>query len=70
MTKQKALLNALKKSKRGLTVIQVWQKIGSSQVQDLVLKLRRKGHNIICVMEQGTDRYNHPVRYGRYKLEV
>jgi len=32
MNKQQALLQALKRNKKGLTVIQVWQQVGASQL--------------------------------------
>jgi len=68
MNKQTALLKALKTHRKGLTVIEIWKLVGASQVQDLIKKLRSKGHDITCIMTRGTDRYGHAVRYGMYKL--
>ena len=67
MNKQRATLQLLKKSPKGVTVLDVWKKVGACQVYDIIMKLRKK-HNIDCIMKKGKDRFGNPVTYGVYKL--
>ena len=68
MNKQRATLQLLKKSPKGVTVLDVWKKVGACQVYDLVKKLRDKGYKIDCLKTHGRDRFGNPVNYGVYKL--
>lgn len=65
MNKQTAALNALKKSKAGLSPLQLHQKIGECQIYDVIKKLR-KNHVIECIMKQGKDCFGNKVSYGVY----
>ena len=67
MNKQCMTLQLLKKSPKGVTVLDVWKKVGACQVYDIIKKLR-KTHKIDCVMIKGRDRFGNPVNYGVYKL--
>ena len=67
MNKQRATLQLLKKSPKGVTVLDVWKKVGACQVYDIMMKLRKK-YKIDCIMTKGKDRFGNPVTYGVYKL--
>lgn len=69
MNKQTRLLQLLKKSPRGVSVLDAWKIIGACQVYDLVLKLRNKGYLVNTRMTRGVDRYGKPVRFAKYYLE-
>ena len=68
MNKQRATLQLLKKSPKGVTVLDVWKKVGACQVYDIMMKLRNKGYNIVCEIKDGKDRFGNSVTYGVYKL--
>lgn len=54
---------------RPMTTPQVREKTGASNVQDLVMKTRRKfGLIIDCTMKPGVDRYGKAVEFGVYSL--
>ena len=67
MNKQRATLQLLKKYPKGVTVLDVWKKVGACQVYDIMKKLR-KTYKIDCVMTKGRDKFGNPVNYGVYKL--
>ena len=68
MNKQRATLQLLKKSPKGVTVLDVWKKVGTCQVYDIMKKLRDKGFKIECKRTDGKDRFGNVVHYGVYKL--
>ena len=68
MNKQRATLQLLKKSPKGVTVLDVWKKVGACQVYDIMKKLREKGYNIQTVRTKGKDRFGIPVNFGVFRL--
>lgn len=65
MNKQTAVLNALKKSKAGLSIAQLHTKCGCAQYYDVIKKLR-KNHVIELIMKQGKDCFGNKCSYGVY----
>ena len=51
-----------------ITSMEAFTLYGITRLSDKVLKLRKKGYNIVTIMTDGVNRYNRPVKYATYKL--
>lgn len=51
-----------------MTSMDAIMEYGITRLADVVLKLKRDGHNIQKVDETSTNRYGKAVRYARYRL--
>lgn len=66
-TKQSDVLKYLQTHKRGLTQAMATDMFHTDRLSDIILKLRRKGYDIITIQEEGKDPYGKNT-YGRYFL--
>lgn len=54
--------------KQGMTPIDAFNLVGTMRFADIILNLKREGHIIETVIEQGKDRYGNTETYARYFL--
>lgn len=63
-----AVLNYLKKHKRGITQMQCINMFGNTRLSAIIFNLKRKGYNIERIDEEHVTRYGIKTRVGRYVL--
>lgn len=66
--KTEKVFQHLQKHKSGITSWQAIDNYGATRLSSIIFNLKKRGHNIICVKEEGVDRYGNVSRYGRYVL--
>lgn len=52
--------------KKGMTQLDAYGLVKTTRLADIILNLRREGHEIDTVMETGKDSYGHVEQYARY----
>lgn len=63
-----AVLNYLRKYKRGLTQLECTDKFGNTRLSSIIFNLKRKGYNIDHIDERYTTRYGRKSEVRRYFL--
>lgn len=58
-----------KYGKRGITVREATEVLGTTELRKIISTLRRKGFKVITVWEKEENRFGHPVRFKRYFVE-
>lgn len=66
MTQQQMILDHIEKY-GSITPFEAFSGYGITKLATRVSELRRDGHQITKVMEEGRNRYGQPCRYMRYK---
>ena len=68
MSQQDRLLNYLETNKQ-INPLTAWSELGIYRLSDTVLKLRKKGHEIITEKLEVNNRWNEKCRVANYILE-
>jgi len=68
-SQNKRLLKYMETHKRGITAVDAYEKLGIARLSARIHDLRSVGYNISTYWEEGENRYEEKVRYGRYYLE-
>jgi len=59
----------LERLERGsLTSIEAIDELGVARLADVIMRLKRDGHNITTENVSGQNRFGEPTKYGRYHL--
>ena len=61
--------NKWKYGRRGITVREANEVIGTTELRKIMSTLREKGYKVHDIWEDGLNRYGNPVRYKRYFVE-
>lgn len=69
MTQTERTLQYLKTHKRGLTPLDMWSKLGIYRASDVVLRLRRKGHDIKTDIVKVKNKFGEECQVAYYTLE-
>lgn len=51
-----------------ITSMEAFEKYGATRLSAIIFDLRKQGHNIVTIMEEGINRYGENTRYARYHL--
>ena len=70
MTQKQALLAYLKKNGKGITTWVAFDQLGISCVHKRISDLEKDGHKIERQSVAGVNRYGHPCKVTRYRLEA
>lgn len=62
-------MNKLKYGKKGITVREANEVLGTTELRKIMSTLRERGYKVIAVWEEGENRYGELVRYKRYFVE-
>ena len=65
MTQQMRILEHLKR-KGSITGVEAMSLYGAYRLSVHIWRLRKKGYNIVTVMEEGENKLDEPVKYGKY----
>ena len=66
MGQKERVLERLERS--SLTSIEALDELGVSRLADVIMRLKRDGHNITTEHVLGQNRFGEPTKYGRYHL--
>lgn len=62
-------VNKYKYGRRGITVREATEVLGTTELRKIMSDLREKGYRVLSVWEEGENRYGNTVRYKRYFIE-
>lgn len=68
VSKKDKILKYLQTHKRGLTQAQAIDKFRAYRLADTVFQLKKKGYNIITIIETNENQDGTRTRYGRYVM--
>ena len=51
-----------------ITSMEAFERYGATRLSAIIYDLKKQGHNIVTIMEEGVNRYGEPTRYARYHL--
>lgn len=63
-----AVILSILRTGRSITSYEAFVEIGCTRLAARIHDLRRRGHNIVKTMIEGTDRNGKPCKYASYKL--
>lgn len=66
MNKHTAVLEYLKKTKKGITSLEAIEMFGATRLSDIIYKLKARGYIIKDRFENCIDRYGNENRFKRY----
>lgn len=69
MTQTERTLQYFRTHKRGLTPLDMWTKLGIYRASDVVLRLRRKGHDIKTDLVKVKNKFGEECQVAYYTLE-
>jgi hypothetical protein len=67
MKQEERLLQYLESGKT-INPLQSWQELGIYRLSDVVLRLKRKGHDIITERKGCKNRFGEKCNFGEYRL--
>ena len=68
MNKTTAVLQWLQ-SHASISSMEAIKEFGATRLSAIIFRLREQGYNIEMEWCEGSDRFGHPMRYGRYFLK-
>lgn len=51
-----------------ITSMEAFERYGATRLSAIIFDLRKQGHNIVTIMEEGVNRYGDKTHYARYHL--
>lgn len=68
MSKETAVIEYLKRSKKGITSLEAINMFGATRLSAIIFKAKERGYIISDTFEECVDRFGNVARYKRYKI--
>jgi hypothetical protein len=68
MSKENAVIEYLKRSKKGITSLEAINMFGATRLSAIIFRAKERGYIIRDTFEECVDRFGNVARYKRYKI--